>query len=452
MQEKDTNKEQCEKDIRFVLMKAIGWYLTYKDITNQSQKTIAQQLNYSKSRISQLTISPKQSSEYTFQNYEALLTEHKKSLITLYTAKQICSILNTSIPAILSMYFLCNRSEDFISKLPNVEKFRHFSEILNEEHNTHSAQSEEIKVSSNWLDYEHSIITEVNNPKFRPWAGKLFCYFYSTNSEEIAQMQKGTMATSVSEKPVQIDSTNDDPLLAELQNLSTGEAVFCGIMQVDDTDDSKDGLCHVTLSFIPDIQCNKKPKVYRGILSLSKKTTAVFCELVGENLGDKAYFITDNPDFSSEDSKVSCCMAMVLTYSSRVNHRRPCAERMVISRVPIPTGTPEYEAMKANLKMNDKTIRIDEDGYAHLIGSIALADDPNLSEIRKMYPDFESLKRGYGKTEQILHIGEKDVRKLADRLNEEQYIIFERLLRVHSLAPFYCKTKATKAEELLRER
>lgn len=50
------------------------------------------------------------------------------------------------------------------------------------------------------------------------------------------------------------------------------------------------------------------------------------------------------------------------------------------------------------------------------------------------------------------YIGEKDVRKLADRLNEEQYIIFERLLRVHSLAPFYCKTKATKAEELLRER
>lgn len=441
-----------------MLMKALGWYFKYNKESCYTQSEIAKKIHLSPSRISQWIIPPSKAQDYSDTNFELELKKNRKSLIPLSDAQDICTLMNTSISSVLAIYLMRNEFDPVRGNMPNVEKFNFLKDQLNESHNCstepETTTSTVLPLSTLESNDEQNIITHISEPKFRPWAGKLYCYFYSTSSEEIELMQKGKRVDPNGDHVVpEFEEPAEAAMYQELLSIATGEAIFCGILEIDDCPDSQDGLCHVTLSFIPDIYtCSKRLKIYRGMLSLSAKTNAVYCELVGENLGDKAYFITDNPDFSSEDSKISCCMAMVLTYSSRVNHRRPCAERMLISRTPISYGTPEYEEMKVNLRMNDKILRIDEDGYSHLIDSISGSSDPDLSTIRNVYPNFNSLKKGYGKVECILHIEEDDVEKLANSLNEVQRIKFKRLLRLHSLAPFYSKTKATKTEDLLRER
>lgn len=451
MQKETEINLQYEKELRFLLMKALGWYFRYNSDAQCKQNVIAGKLHYSNSRISQLIIPPKIAPEFTSSNFESVLKTKNKSLISLNAAKNICRVMNTSIASVLCMYLMCEDQDKTMGILPIVEKLKYLKSVLDDSQEAPAqAQAGSQMPLPNPGD-EPDIITNIFDTRFKPWAGKeLYCYFYSTSSEEIASMQKGKPLFQRDGPTPNFDDIDEETKYQKLRSLSTGEAIFCGILETGDHSDSLDGLCHVSLSFLSDI--SKKAKVYRGTLSMSAKTTAVYCELVGENLGDKAYFITDNPDIVSENPEISCCMAMVLTYSSRVGHRRPCAERMVISRTPICPGTPEYEEMKANLRMNDKIIRIDEDGYSHLIGSISGIDDADLTAIRQAYPNFDSLKSGYGKMEQVLHIGEEDIGKLARNLNENQQIIFKRLLRLHSLAPFYSKTKAAKSEDLLRER
>lgn len=456
--EKVVSDNKYMKELQFTLMKALGWYFKHHKEKDCTQSVIAEKMYISKSRISQWIIPPDKVGEFTDSGFESEIRAKHKALIPLPKAREICTLMNTSIASVLAIYLMREEFNKFQGRISDVEKLKFLKSELSEKQGHAEEKAEIIHPSIPQtlpkMEDDPNIITNISNPKFGPWIGKLYCYFYSTSSEEIDLMQKGEKINQDEDNTVlEFDDSAEEDMYQELLSRATGEAIFCGILEINNYSDSQDGLCHVTLSFIPDVYgIKKKPKVYRGILSLSAKTNAVYCELIGENLGDKAYFITDNPDFSSENSKISCCMAMVLTYSSRVNHRRPCAERMLISQTPISPGTPEYEELKVNLRMNDKVIRIDEDGYSHLISSISDLDDPDLIAIRSAYPNFDSLKRGYGKTEQILHIEEDDVEKLANSLNDSQQIKFKRLLRLYSLAPFYAKTKATKTEDLLRER
>lgn len=186
-----------------------------------------------------------------------------------------------------------------------------------------------------------------------------------------------------------------------------------------------------------------------GILILSANTRAVFCELASEDQGEKTYFILEKQDLRKEQTHVRCCMAMVLTYSSKVHRRRPCCERMIISNVRIKEDTEEYEVMKAYLRMNDSTIRITQWGYNELIKDIEQSSDSDLQKIAESFPDLHSLNGKNVTIESCAFIPESIIYTL-NSLSNAQKRKFEVLLRNHSIAPWYSKTKATKADTLFK--
>ena len=136
-------------------------------------------------------------------------------------------------------------------------------------------------------------------------------------------------------------------------------------------------------------------------------------------------------------------MAMVLTISSGEGHRRPCTERMIFSRQPVDIHSESYEYLKANLHMNDNTIRITEWGYSELLKEIQDSDDPLLKKIADKYPTLKSLHSPVVKIEECAFIPETYIEELSD-LQPEERKAFERLLRLHSLAPWYRKTKSSR--------
>lgn len=138
---------------------------------------------------------------------------------------------------------------------------------------------------------------------------------------------------------------------------------------------------------------------------------------------------------------------MVLTYSSKCHRRRPCCERMIISRKMIKENTREYDTMKAYLLMNDNKIRITQRKYGELIKEIEQSTDQDLQIIKQYFPNLQSLKGNTVKIEECAFIPESEIYNL-HLLTDIQKQKFEVLLRNHSIAPWYCKTKATKTDTL----
>lgn len=160
--------------------------------------------------------------------------------------------------------------------------------------------------------------------------------------------------------------------------------------------------------------------------------------------------IFEKQDLGNAQPHVQSCMAMVLTYSSKVHRRRPCCERMIISSSCIKSGTEEYEVMKAYLRMNDRMIRITDWGYEQLIKDIHKSDDPDLLKIAECFPDLQSLAGKTVTIENCAFIPESIIYALR-MLSQLQQRKFEILLRNHSIAPWYYKTKATKVDELFKK-
>ena len=125
-------------------------------------------------------------------------------------------------------------------------------------------------------------------------------------------------------------------------------------------------------------------------------------------------------------------------------------ERMIISNKKIKKRE-EYETMKAYLRMNDSTIRITQWGYNELLKDIEQSDDSELRAIAELFPDLNKLNGSNVTIENCAFIPESFIYTLHS-LTSSQKRKFEILLRNHSIAPWYSKTKATKADTLFKLR
>lgn len=437
-EEKNMNEDMVQVQFQLQIMKAIGWYINiHKDI---KQNEIAKKMNVDPTVISYAVIPPKDADKITEENYK----QNNKRLITISRAMEICKWMDTTLQNILYYY-------QFKSVLGILDKIDNFEKLTNQLTNSENGKEELTPISDDNVDIMkqrkspsdsvknrvNNIISDINHPDFAPWFGKYYCYFSSTSSDEAGKKRMS-----------EFDRFSDDPELQELLECSTGEYIFCGIMNIHVRGIYEDDLCHVDFKFLSN-PAERLIKRYSGIFMLSAKTKAIFCELTSNEQGEKTYFILEKQDLGKEQPNVRCCMAMVLTYSSKVHRRRPCCERMIISNRIIKEGEEGYEAMKAYLRMNDSTIRITQWGYDELIKEIDRSDDPDLRKIAELFPDLYSLNGKNVVIESCAFIPESIIYTL-NSLTNSQKRKFETLLRNHSIAPWYSKTKATKADTLFK--
>lgn len=420
------------------VMKALGWYIhMHKEI---KQKQIAMEMHIDPAAISRSIISPKDADFFDENKY----LNDKKRLIDISKANEICKHMHTTLPNVLFYYQFKDQLVN-LTKLDNLEKL---TIKLTEETFCHELLTQNVdncildinndkKDEVNTEKDINNLISNVEHPDFRSWFGKYYCYFSSTSSEEVN-----------SKRRKEFDRFSDDPEIRELLINTPMDYIFCGILNVYNDSKYKDGLCHVDLKFLSNPE-KRSIKRYSGILTLSAITKAGFCELYSNEQGEKSYFIFEKQDLGKEQPHIRCCMAMVLTYSSKVHRRRPCCERMIISSDIFQEGTEEYKTMKAYLRMNDNYIRITQWGYDELIKDILQSTDPELREIAEKFPTLQSLEGKNVSVENCAFIPESIINTM-NTLTASQKQKFEVLLRMHSLAPWYCKTKANKADVLFK--
>lgn len=435
---KKTIEKQNLINFSLYIMKALGWFIgMHKDI---KKNEIAGKMNIDPAVISRAVISPKEADSINKENYK----DYNKRLIDVERATKICRCMNTTLENVLYYYqfrkILVNSTElDKLEKLTNK-----LTDSLNGQESLEQVMDcvrdlgfQNVNISPNMMFDSSNLISNVEHPDFTPWFGKYYCYFSSTSSEEAGKKRKQ-----------QFDRLGNDPELKELLECAPEDYIFCGILNIHSRDEFIDHLCHVDFKFLAN-PTKKLIKRYSGTLTLSANTKAMFCELANHEQGEKSYFIFEKQDSGNAQPDVKCCVAMVLTYSSKVHRRRPCCERMIISSSEIREGTEEYETMKAYLRMNDSIIRITDWGYEELIKDIKQSEDPELLKIADIFPNLQSLDGKNAVLEKCAFIPESVIYTF-NSLTDSQKRKFEILLRIHSIAPWYCKTKATKADVLFK--
>lgn len=435
---KKENEKRAQIRFQLQIMKALGWYIKgHKDI---KQNEIAKKMRVDSAAISRVVIAPKGAERINEDNYQ----QSGKRLVEICRAEEICRCMDTTLPNVLYYY-------QFKKLLDNPTELDKLEKMTNELTGQSDCQNTEIQVAEFPVDSARlcldtsndellktgNIISNVDHTDFQSWFGKYYCYFSSTSSEEAGEKRRSSF-----------DRVSDDPEILELLSCTPNDYIFCGILNILGRINAVDELCHVEFKFLanPDTRFIKR---YSGVLTLSANTKAAFCELTSSEQGEKTYFIFERQDLGKEQPSVRCCMAMVLTYSSKVHRRRPCCERMIISSGIIKEGTEEYEVMKAYLRMNDSTIRITQWGYDELLKEINQSEDMDFQIIAEHFPNLQSLAGMNVIIEECAFIPESIVYTL-HFLSDSQKRKFERLLRDHSIAPWYCKTKDAKADVLFK--
>lgn len=416
--------------------KAIGWYLFLKK-KELSQKDIAYAIHCTAGGLNRKLIMPKRSDEIIDKiSFE----KANKRILEISDAEEICRAMKTSLVDVI--YFYSHREYyeknpdqiDKLNKLPMLgEKFKHEVIDLNKDFLDEDMEKNE---GYNYSDENFkNLIIDVDHPEFEAWYGRYFCYFSSTSSDEAGKIRKA-----------HFNKASDDEEISELLEISSNDYIFCGILNIFKKDKYDDGRCHAEFKFLAS-PGKKVMKKYSGVLTISRIRKAVFCELISDEEGEITYLIIEKKETGSTQPFVRCSMAMVLTFSSKEGRRRPCCERMIISRDIIKEGTEEYRTMKANLLMNDNIIRITQSGYEQLINEIRESEDMVLKEIIEKFPNLESLQGQTVVIDSCAFIPEAMIYKLKN-LSDEQCRKFEVLLRLNSISPWYCKAKSAKANDL----
>lgn len=282
------------------------------------------------------------------------------------------------------------------------------------------------------------LLTNSAESVFKKWFGRYFCYFSSTNSRETNSEKKEFAGRNCS-----------DDEYKELAELFTDDHIYSGILTIGPSDSLYGQVCTAHFRFMVDPE---QPiiKEYFGTVTASKSKQALFIELYSEKEEEIAFLIIED----TNDVKVRCAIASVLIISSRENHRKPCSERMIISEERIYPGTQSYQIVKANLKMHDRYIRIDTFGFGEVIRELMESGDPKSIEIARKYDKLEKLgPENSVVRNELAYIKDTYISNLTD-LSEEQKLIFESSLRLHSIAPWYSKSNSKKIKyliELIRE-
>ena len=395
-----------ETDFLILSAKALGWYRNqHKNVF--TLKKIGDYTGLSPSTISKYLIAPKGAEKF---NTPEDLDNSSKTFLSLHYALQFAKAMDSNLWDILHLYnTYINDSSESIK--------------LNEEH---CLKNEDNTVSP----YNEHLLTDVNDPLFRPWLGEFYCYFSSTSSSEINKEKK----------------ENDSDLTAFQQELfdiiPSKDHLFCGKMCISK---SSNNLCQVSLIFMSD-KTTHNIKHYYGTLSLSRLCSAGFISLYCQENGEGSYIIIKSPDSTS----LKCRMAMALTLSSIDGHRRACAEKMLITEKPIQENSKAYDALKAFLPMNDSIIRITNKEYDLLLEELKNSEYTQLQEFANDYNSLSSLISSNSTIEAyncaLIPESTIDNWKFLESASRD---ILRILMRKHSISNWYYKANNKNAEEIL---
>ena len=249
---------------------------------------------------------------------------------------------------------------------------------------------------------EDKLVNDVSDPMFDGWFGTYHCYFYSTISTE------------------------------------TESRCFHGILDIPRADS---GCCCVSFEFAYD-KARKRRKKYYGHLTLSRTVQGAYCTLLNHgDQGEISYLIMGDPQLNN--SRVCCVLALVLTISGGKNTRRPCVERMIISREEL-SGR-QFRLARAHLLLNDKYIRVTESRFAECLADEAMPDN-----FRAMFPKPEEdppfdNSRLTDYVCRVAEIPESWVKSLKGYTDRQKQEIID-CLRLYSTAPRCNKIRQESAE------
>lgn len=382
----------------------LGWYIRL--ILNHTKLNSGELAN--KAHLAHATFSKK-------TNPNAKRKRH----LYLADIQEICKAMGTSLGSIL----YCFENRKIFETKPELIDNLCFGGRKDKET---AVKKKQTKMEKLLIDSEEIV--------FEKWFGRYYCYFSSTNSKE----------TIAGKKEFSSSRCYDDNY-RELAELFTDDHIYCGILTIAPSEDLNEKKCMATFRFMVNPE---RPviKEYEGTVTISKDKQATFIELYSEEEAEKSFMIIED---TKGNNKVRCVIASILTVSSRENHRKPCSERMIISEQRIFPNTRSYQVMKANLKMHDKYIRIDSFGFDEVIKELKSSGKQEYIDIAEKYDRLEKIGTlNAVERKELAYIKDTHISNLTN-LTEEQKVIFESSLRLHSIAPWYAKTNSKKARDLV---
>lgn len=361
--------------------------------------------------------------------------------ITGENINRICEIIDVPLSSILFLYehkeYVDKKlyRDDFV-KLTNLLK-GNFDEILYPSIFFDINSGKKVSKPVNMKDTDSFLAS--GNSTLEPVSGKWYFYFPSSDSV-IKEHRRKTLKKDPSHVP-------EDSELAELFDLYSPDHIYCGIINIE----FKHGSYYAVLKYMTN-PSKHRILSYEGSISSPVDNTSIFCSLTNQRDGDIMYMIMSKP---SNEMRLQYLMASVLTLSRHQDEEkhRPCSLRMVLSRSPIEFDSKAYKVMISNLMMNEAVISIDDYGYSQLKEKQKEYDSPVLDYFLEKYPTIDSLPRIPKRltVRECAYINEKFLDNFDDSFEEAEILYLEALLRRHSTALWYSKTKASKINKSLKK-
>ena len=389
----ELNKEFIEeiKRTSLFLIEAINFYRNKKDHKFTHTKIGANMSpRRDQSTISKMLLK---------SNVENLMDPYGN--LSISEAKELCAAMGTTLGNVLLEYEQHIAQDSGVYEKTNSPEYSEVKADQNIPEQCHNIPGQETTIYPACLFSENDSLTnDISDPMFRPWFGKYYCYFYSTMSDE--------------------------------------SDCFEGKLEIPES--PSNGCCHVRFGFVYN-QAENLRKDYYGQLVLSKKQDGgAYCTLINhDDQGEITYLVMANP--AVNNSQVCCVVAFVATISAGKGTKRPCVERMIISRVPL--DGKEFEMAKAHLLFNDKRIRITEDNFRKLLENKDLP-----ATFKKRFADYENPFDAPFFAEylpQMAIIPESWVKSLSGYSDHEHQKIID-LIRLYSEAPRYNKIRQNTSE------
>lgn len=361
--------------------------------------------------------------------------------ITAEQINRICEIMNVRLSSILFLYEYKeyvekNFRNDNFAKLTkflrgNFDEILYPSAFFDINSGKAASKTPNTKSPSRSLSTEDSIL--------KPVSGKWYFYFPSSDST-IKKQRKKTIKKDPNHVP-------ENPEMAELFDLYSPDHIYCGTINIEPKDD---GYYAVLKYMTNPSKC--RILCYEGSLSCPVDNTSIFCSLTNQSDGDIMYMIMSKP---SAEMRLQYLLASVLTLSRHQDEEkhRPCSLRMVLSREPIKFDSKAYKVMISNLMMNEAVISIDDYGYSQLKEKQKEYDSPALNRFLEKHPTIDSLpkQKKYLTVQNCAYINEKFLDNFDGSFEETDLLYLEALLRRHSTALWYSKTKSPKVNKVLKK-
>lgn len=243
------------------------------------------------------------------------------------------------------------------------------------------------------------IVTRPSNDDIRPYLGKYYCYFYSTNSRT-PKIINGTIE-------LKIDDSNTQNCLAVL------------ILYDDD----------------------KTPiKTYVGQFFINTRYKTTYCVLIGGARQEVCFLLSNHFNASISDNLINIAIALTTSAGAQ---KRPTMHRMIISRTE-PTDS-ALKILSSQLRLNSDVLWISEES----ISSIE-SDLENNKSYELKYKNYitECIKhiKQYGKPQVYYHIDESDLYDSSIVIKDEDEDLrglIVSYLRSYTDIPYYNKISDT---------